>query len=119
MFARHSGLKLAMTCFLLIMGIGASLPIWSDLDLDPPDPEATTFICPPMKVRTLWGVLSQMPLVVRETNTAGDWRLLIRLYRPVLELGTLLVGFAALVSVSIYCSGRRYCQEKTSTPPAL
>jgi hypothetical protein len=116
MFARHAGLILALTCFLLIMGICASLPIWLDLDLDPPDPSATVISCPPRKVRTLWRVLSQMPLLVRQANTAKDFLSLIDLYRPVLETGMRLTGFASLVSVGAYFLGRRYCQGQEVGP---
>jgi hypothetical protein len=118
MFARHAGLKLALLCFLLIVGIGASLPIWLDLDLDPPDPEAVGVSCPPRKVRTLWRVFSQMPMLVREANAAGEFRALINLYRPVLSQGVLLVAFAFLVSAGVYCLIRKYGQRNAPPPPA-
>src|SRR5262249_53113827 len=77
-------------------------------DLDPPNPSAVGVSCPPRKVWTLWQALSQMPLLVQEADTP---KALIHLYLPVLETGTLLTGFAALIPVGAYFLGRRYCQR--------
>ncbi len=118
MFASHASLKLTLPCFLFILGVGAALPIWTELDLDPPPPEAVGFSCPPTKQRALWHVFFPMQGLIRKANTAGEVRGLEFFYLPDLIQGALLVVFAAFVSAGVYFLSRKLGQKKCTTSPA-